>query len=125
MNINFKDWRDYVVPLEQQIGSTDLSNSVMFFTQTHKDNATNIYANTKKRDVSNDEKSSQHQDYAVKIVFLIGQPQSNDTQQKIINESDMYGDVIQESFIDSYNNLTLKTIMMLKWVNGNCYDKGE
>lgn len=44
----------------------------------------------------------------------------DEQQRRLINESEVYGDIIQESFIDSYNNLTLKTIMMLKWVTNNC-----
>lgn len=42
----------------------------------------------------------------------------------INQESDYFGDIVQESFLDSYNNLTLKSIMMLKWVTTNCVDKG-
>ncbi|XP_072937738.1 uncharacterized protein [Epargyreus clarus] len=58
-----------------------------------------------------------------KLVFLLGLPsQANDTevQDKIDEEVEKYGDVIQEGFVDSYNNLTLKSIMMLKWVTNNC-----
>ncbi|XP_039747986.1 uncharacterized protein LOC120625116 isoform X2 [Pararge aegeria] len=58
-----------------------------------------------------------------KLVFLLGLPsQENDTsiQDKIEEEVEKYGDVIQEGFVDSYNNLTLKSIMMLKWVTNNC-----
>lgn len=43
----------------------------------------------------------------------------------INQESDYFGDIVQESFLDSYNNLTLKSIMMLKWVTTNCVDKGR
>ncbi|KAL4712251.1 hypothetical protein ACJJTC_011112 [Scirpophaga incertulas] len=60
-----------------------------------------------------------------KLVFLLGQPySSNDTevQSKIDEEVTKYGDVIQEGFIDSYNNLTLKSIMMLKWITNKCND---
>lgn len=35
------------------------------------------------------------------------------------------GDIIQENFIDSYNNLTLKSVFMLKWANRNCVNKSE
>lgn len=35
-------------------------------------------------------------------------------------ESLHYSDIIQEGFVDSYNNLTLKSVMMLKWVLSNC-----
>lgn len=32
----------------------------------------------------------------------------------------MYNDIIRGRFVDSYNNLTLKTISMLEWVDDNC-----
>ena len=28
--------------------------------------------------------------------------------------------MIVENFVDTYNNLTLKTLMLLKWVKNNC-----
>lgn len=52
------------------------------------------------------------------------EPELDEQQRRLLNESEVYGDIIQESFIDSYNNLTLKTIMMLKWVNNNCDGRG-
>ncbi|RVE49721.1 hypothetical protein evm_005591 [Chilo suppressalis] len=57
-----------------------------------------------------------------RLVFLLGQPSQNDSdvQNKIDEEVEKYGDVIQEGFIDSYNNLTLKSIMMLKWITNRC-----
>lgn len=63
-----------------------------------------------------------------KLVFLLGLPApSNDTevQGKIDEEVEKYGDIIQEGFIDSYNNLTLKSIMMLKWITNKCNESGE
>ncbi|GLV40937.1 uncharacterized protein CBL_08511 [Carabus blaptoides fortunei] len=39
---------------------------------------------------------------------------------KLYAENQQYDDIIQERFIDSYNNLTLKSVMMLKWVNNHC-----
>lgn len=63
----------------------------------------------------------------IKFLFLLGQSSSaNNTelQSKIDDESVLHGDIIQESFIDSYNNLTLKSIMLLKWVVSNCADNG-
>lgn len=35
-------------------------------------------------------------------------------------ESEHFGDIIQEHFIDSYNNLTLKSIQMLKITSCYC-----
>ncbi len=65
----------------------------------------------------------------MKVVFLVGTATNSDTsdelQSKINYESEVYDDLIQENFVDSYNNLTLKSILMLKWVKNNCLDKGE
>lgn len=66
-----------------------------------------------------------YHDFSVKILFLLGQTPDNETQAKINTESESYGDVIQESFLDTYNNLTLKTVMMLKWVHRNCLNKSK
>jgi beta-1,3-galactosyltransferase 1 len=41
-------------------------------------------------------------------------------QELVEEESLQYSDIIQEGFVDSYNNLTLKSVMMLKWVTTNC-----
>lgn len=63
-----------------------------------------------------------------KLVFLLGLPpfkNDSDVQDRIEEEIDKYGDVIQEGFTDSYNNLTLKSIMMLKWINNNCNESGK
>lgn len=37
-----------------------------------------------------------------------------------IEESIQFKDIIVEDVIDTYNNLTLKSIFMLKWINSNC-----
>lgn len=64
-------------------------------------------------------------DFRIQTVFLVGQTDNNETEANIIEESRTHNDLIQESFLDSYNNLTLKTVMMLKWVTTNCADKGN
>lgn len=61
----------------------------------------------------------------VKVVFMIGSARSRNIQEKINYESLINGDLIQENFIDSYNNLTLKSIFMLKWLTNNCLNKGK
>ena len=35
-------------------------------------------------------------------------------------ESEAHGDILQERFEDSYYNLTIKTMLLLKWYNQNC-----
>ncbi|XP_055378511.1 beta-1,3-galactosyltransferase 1-like isoform X2 [Condylostylus longicornis] len=64
----------------------------------------------------------------VKVVFLIGRggPNNfvgNETISRLKVESEQYGDLIQEDFVDTYNNLTLKSVMMLKWIQQKCLKK--
>ena len=40
--------------------------------------------------------------------------------QRIKIESQTHGDILQERFEDSYRNLTIKTMLLLKWYNLNC-----
>ena len=35
----------------------------------------------------------------------------------------VYGDIIQENFVDTYANLSVKSLMMLKWYSQSCSDK--
>lgn len=66
----------------------------------------------------------------VRVVFLIGRSESeqhlgNESKFRLKQEADQYDDLIQENFIDTYNNLTVKSVMMLKWVNKHCSDKSQ
>lgn len=56
----------------------------------------------------------------VKVIFLIGQLRNETFQSNVSTESQTYGDVLQEGFIDSYANLTLKSVMLLKWFSMEC-----
>ncbi|XP_015520626.1 beta-1,3-galactosyltransferase 1 isoform X1 [Neodiprion pinetum] len=56
----------------------------------------------------------------VEVAFLVGESSNDTLNENIENESLQYKDIIQEKFQDSYNNLTIKSIMMLKWVTLNC-----
>ena len=61
--------------------------------------------------------------YNASLYFLIGQPKtpSEATAQSIKSEQDMYGgDLLQFDFIDTYMNLTLKTVASLYWLQNNC-----
>ncbi|TGZ53297.1 Hexosyltransferase [Temnothorax longispinosus] len=57
----------------------------------------------------------------VKIAFLLGKSDNDTLNNLIVEESSQYNDIVQERFFDTYNNLTLKSVMMLKWVTSNCY----
>ncbi|KAH8402354.1 hypothetical protein KR009_011519 [Drosophila setifemur] len=61
----------------------------------------------------------------VRIVFIVGRSRDeslmgNETLTRIHNEAEQYNDIIQENFVDSYNNLTLKSVMALKHITRNC-----
>lgn len=124
LDINYAQWADFSTPgfwSSSSKHSKSENNATTGSTQSQGpvEEATWV-------DLSEGTSSQQRQlvDFAVKVVFLVGQTTSNETQAQIGLESEQYGDVIQESFLDSYNNLTLKTIMMLKWVTVNCGDRG-
>lgn len=56
----------------------------------------------------------------VRLGFLIGSTKSAILQEQIEQESAKYSDIIQQDFLDSYKNLTLKSIMLLEWVTAYC-----
>ncbi|XP_078266994.1 UDP-GalNAc:beta-1,3-N-acetylgalactosaminyltransferase 1-like [Rhinoraja longicauda] len=58
----------------------------------------------------------------VLTLFLIGKDSErwNPGKQSIGEENVQYGDIISQNFIESYNNLTLKTIMGFQWISEFC-----
>ena len=55
-----------------------------------------------------------------KVIFLIGRSTESIVNLKIKNESLKYADIVQNDFMDTYYNLTIKTIMGFKWVSNFC-----
>ncbi|XP_055080147.1 beta-1,3-galactosyltransferase 1 [Periophthalmus magnuspinnatus] len=57
-------------------------------------------------------------------LFFLGLPEDSskraEIQDKVEEESKNYGDIIQINFIDSYQNLTIKTLMMMRWLDVHC-----
>lgn len=52
--------------------------------------------------------------------FELGLPNKLSTQKLIDKESSKYGDLLQADFIDTYRNITLKTVMGFEWATKNC-----
>ncbi|XP_072144167.1 beta-1,3-galactosyltransferase 1-like [Dermacentor andersoni] len=48
------------------------------------------------------------------------QPSGMILQERVANESARYGDIIQADFRDTYRNLTLKSVFLLKWAFMYC-----
>ncbi|NWV82145.1 B3GL1 acetylgalactosaminyltransferase, partial [Dasyornis broadbenti] len=56
-------------------------------------------------------------------LFLLGQDtQARDRAEalSVEDESLLYGDIIRQDFVDTYDNLTLKTIMAFQWLSEFC-----
>ncbi|XP_067679218.1 beta-1,3-galactosyltransferase 1-like [Haliotis asinina] len=56
----------------------------------------------------------------IPLVFMFGAMGNKDIQNSIERENKIYKDIIQEDFMDSDNNLTLKTAMSYKWASKHC-----
>ena len=55
-----------------------------------------------------------------KIVFILGKSNDSEVNNKVKFEAATYGDIVQNDFMDTYYNLTIKTIMGFKWVSSFC-----
>lgn len=62
-----------------------------------------------------------------KLLFVIGRPAidgpvnvGQTLSQLIAQEDEAYNDILQGNFVDSYDNLTLKSISILNWVAEHC-----
>ncbi|XP_041839343.1 beta-1,3-galactosyltransferase 5-like [Melanotaenia boesemani] len=59
----------------------------------------------------------------VETLFVLGLPGGNDAEQQqeqLKQENAKHHDLIQGNFKDSYHNLTIKTMVILKWVAQHC-----
>ena len=56
----------------------------------------------------------------VSLVFFLGMSNLPLIQGKIEYESESYNDIVQETYIDSYRNLTYKAIGGCKWTSTYC-----
>ncbi len=58
--------------------------------------------------------------YPTRTVYIIGNSYNESIQDKLKQESERYGDIVQADFKDSYHNLTLKVLVGIKWVLQYC-----
>ncbi|KAL6259266.1 hypothetical protein P5V15_009184 [Pogonomyrmex californicus] len=54
------------------------------------------------------------------VLFMLGTTLDTRVEKILRKEQNMYNDVIRGRFLDSYSNLTLKTISTLEWVDTYC-----
>ncbi|XP_067003763.2 beta-1,3-galactosyltransferase 1 isoform X2 [Anabrus simplex] len=118
-----RDLRLYVLPDNATaiIAQPDLCGQQLFLLIVVCSAVTNFEARAAIRETwASVASTSNNNTKTVKVAFLLGDPDNSTLQEQVEEESIRHGDVIQEGFIDSYNNLTLKTVMMLKWVHSYC-----
>ncbi|XP_076854361.1 beta-1,3-galactosyltransferase 2 [Brachyhypopomus gauderio] len=53
-------------------------------------------------------------------LFFIGEPREPSARRDLRKENRTYGDIIQMDFLDTYQNLTVKTMMMMNWLATYC-----
>lgn len=58
--------------------------------------------------------------YDIGIGFIVGVSSNQSLNSAIAAEQYTYGDLIQTRTVDSYENVTLKTISLMEWVNTHC-----
>ena len=56
----------------------------------------------------------------VKTFFILGRPKNINDQVRINNEQLLHGDIIEGDFIDSYQNISIKSVIALSWTIRLC-----
>ncbi len=57
---------------------------------------------------------------AVLILFLVGLTGGAEAQQQLEEESRQHRDLLQSNFVDSYLNMTIKTMVIMDWLATHC-----
>ncbi|RXN22530.1 beta-1,3-galactosyltransferase 2-like protein [Labeo rohita] len=56
----------------------------------------------------------------VLTLFMVGLPGGSEAQQQLEEESRQHRDLLQSNFVDSYFNLTIKTMVIMDWLATRC-----
>lgn len=57
---------------------------------------------------------------SIQILFMLGLSEDEITEKAIAKESERFADIVQGNFLDSYKNITYKSVMCLKYVIYYC-----
>ncbi|CAN7989064.1 unnamed protein product, partial [Ixodes hexagonus] len=58
--------------------------------------------------------------HGFKVAFFLGRPPEEHLQRKVLAEDASYKDIIQGDFADSYRNLSIKSVIMVRWISKFC-----
>ncbi|GFS15001.1 beta-1,3-galactosyltransferase 1-like [Elysia marginata] len=56
------------------------------------------------------------------LLFFLGRTRDKGIQERVKSEAQKHGDIVQETFIDAYRNLSLKSIALVKWASLYCQE---
>ena len=56
----------------------------------------------------------------LRVAFIVGLSKNAKTNEFVNKENELYGDIIQGDFIDSYRNLSYKSVTAWKWISEYC-----
>ncbi|CAF1017166.1 unnamed protein product [Rotaria sordida] len=56
----------------------------------------------------------------IRVLFMLGSSHNKELMKQAQFEFDTYRDIVQQTFIDTYRNLTYKGIMALNWILRHC-----
>ena len=56
----------------------------------------------------------------IKLVFVLGLHKDPEEEKKLAQESAFFGDIVQGDFYEDYHNMTLKSLLGLKWMSEYC-----
>lgn len=55
-----------------------------------------------------------------KLIFVVGRSESKDDEEALRLEASVNKDILQADFLDTYYNLSFKSLSILHWINGHC-----
>jgi hypothetical protein len=55
-----------------------------------------------------------------RLLFFLGDNNDTETRSAIRNESVLYNDIVHHSHFDSYNNLSIKSVSVIRWASSYC-----
>ncbi|KAM7302035.1 putative galactosyltransferase [Ixodes scapularis] len=78
--------------------------------------------NTERRNAIRDTWASPTKDSfsGIRLGFVLGTPRKASLNDKVLREADEYRDIIMSNFTESYYNLSLSTVTLLRWAVENC-----
>ncbi|XP_028144850.2 beta-1,3-galactosyltransferase 1 [Diabrotica virgifera virgifera] len=63
--------------------------------------------------------------YNSTVMFFTGKSSDPEIQKAILTECEKYDDIIQEDFVESYFNLTLKSTLIMRLVSNRCIGRAQ